>query len=110
MIVDAGDRKLTGHDERVWSWVGHLDTTLFSEHGRATWNDVWQMLTDHEGDFRVQACKTVANRSFLLVCQHCFAGCKGRYGKNQSAEVHQEARQALSKFLLDTDAGEDGAV
>ena len=111
VVSGTGDRKLTGHEKKMWNWGSHLENTLFSEHGRATWDEMWEMLRDNEEEFRLQACfGGKAHRNFLLVCPHCFAGCRGKYGEYDKPEIHQEARQALSKFLLDKDAGDDGAV
>ena len=68
------------------------------------------MLSKNEEHFEVRACITPANRAFLLVCPHCWASCRGQYGNSDKEESRQEARQALTKFVLDTDAAEGEEV
>ena len=46
-LVDASDRRLAGRPETpMWNWGCHLQTTLFEEHGRGTWREMWEMLNN----------------------------------------------------------------
>ena len=87
----------------MWSWGCHLETTLFQEHGRGTWLEMREVLNDGEQHFiLMETCTTKTNRSFLLVCPHCLAACRGKYGHNNpdpDATQHA-ARLARAKFLL----------
>ena len=72
-----------------------METTLFQKHGRGTWNEMWDVLSDGEQHFT-----TKANRSFLLVCPHCHAACRGKCGWDDSVATHHAARLDLAQFLL----------
>ena len=63
-----------------------------------------------EKDFRVSACTTKANRCFHIQCRCCGQGCKGHYGYNDDETLHEEARQALSMFLLNEPTSDNGMV
>ena len=106
MVLDPKDRQLTGNGKEMWPWVNHLQSTLFYKHQGATWNGIFDVLSNNEEHFEVRACMTPANRAFLLVCPHCWASCRRNYGNSDKEAIRQEARQALTKFVLDTDAAE----
>ena len=97
-----------GHEVDAYAYIAHLDTTLFSNEGRATWDRMSKMLSHR--NFRVSACKTQANRSFHIQCLCCGEGCKGHYGHGDDETVHEEARQALSMFLLNEPTSDNGKV
>ena len=59
-------------------------------------------------DFSASACTTKANRCFHIQCLCCGKGCKGDYGHGDDETVHEEARQALSMFLLNEPASDNG--
>ena len=61
-------------------------------------------------DSKVSACTTKANRSVHIQCLCCGKGCKGKYGYNDDETVHEEARQALSMFLLNEATSDNGKV
>ena len=92
----------------AFAYSSHLDNTLFLKRGRATWERMYKMLDDK--DLRVSACTTQANRSFHIQCLCCGKGRKGHYGHNDDETVHEEARQALSMFLLNEPASDNGKV
>ena len=53
---------------------------------------------------------TPGSRYFLLECRCCHRAVTGSYGTWDEPDVHQEARQLLSKFVVDKDAGDAGEV
>ena len=102
---------LQGHDiDCAYAYTSHLDATLFSEKGRATWKRMYTLLAETRKDFKISACLTKANRGFHIICLACGQGCKGRYGAHDDEAVHDEARQALSKFLLNEPTNDNGEV
>ena len=102
------DPALLGHEADGWAYADHLNTTLFAEEGREMWGPVSEMLS--HPSFKVSACLTKANRSFHIQCRCCGEGVKGNYGKYNDPTVHEAARQALSKFMLDTPTSNNGNV
>ena len=61
-------------------------------------------------DCRVPACTTQANRGFHIQCLCCGKGGKGDYGHGDDETAHEEARQALTMFLLNEPASDNGNV
>jgi len=110
VIVPKGDKRIDGHEMSVWNWTQHLQSTLFLQEGNGTWKDIEEMLYHNEEGFKVHACTTQASRYFLITCPYCNMGARGKYGINDNQKFHQEARQALSSFLLGKDADHDGEV
>ena len=105
--VVSDQRPRTGKE--MWSWAGHLQSTLFRDHPWAQWEEIYNVLTQNEADFEVRDCSTTqANRTFTLVCTHCWASCKGWYGSSVAEAKRVEARRDLTKFILDTDALAEG--
>ena len=94
----------------MWSWGGHLETTLFKEHGRGTWHEMREMLNDGQQHFiLMEACTTKPNRYYLLVCPHCLAACQGKYGHHDPDATHHAVRLALAKFLHNQNVLVEGA-
>ena len=103
-VVQVLDQRRKGGKD-MWSWVCHLQATLFKDHPWPQWTQISNVLTNNSRDFEVRNCVTTpANRTFTLVCTRCWASCKGKYGSSDNAGIHAAARQALTQFTLGTDA------
>ena len=91
--------------KEMWSWACHLQSTLFANQPWAQWEQIFNVLTENAAHFEVRDCSTTpANRTFTLVCTRCWASCKGKYGSSEDAWKRVGARQALTQFILGTDA------
>ena len=89
----------------MWSWASHLQSTLFRDMSWAQWKQIYNVLTENSVHFEVRDCSTTpANRTFTLVCTRCWASCKGKYGSSVAEASRVGARQALTQFILGTDA------
>ena len=92
------------------AWVAPSEeNTLFLEHGKTTWHEMWNILSDNARHFiLIEACTSKANRYYLLACRHCKAACKGKYGSSSNTEQQQAARLDLARFILDQDFLDEG--
>ena len=110
VVVDRHDPQLQGHDlVPMYNWLCHLQSTLFALHLGPTWEGMYDFLHTNECNFKLSCVQTKGNRSFLLVCPHCWAGCRGKYGTwCGDPAAPALARQALTNFVFGTDAAKDG--
>ena len=110
VVVDRHDPQLQGHDlVPMYNWLCHLQSTLFALHLGPTWEGMYDFLHTNECNFKLSCVQTKGNRSFLLVCPHCWAGCRGKYGTwSGDSAAPALARQALTNFVFGTDAAKDG--
>ena len=85
---------------KLWDWVSHLTSTLFSEEGTKHWAEVHKKLTYRTGHFRVWGSMKPNQRCFVCQCSACDALVTGNYGRQDTEEDAKHARDALSKFVI----------
>ena len=110
MLVPQNSPQLEGHEIEMDSWLAHLQATLFSQENNATWTRIQRHLWQNKKMYRVRGSTTPGSRYFLLERRCCHRAVTGSYGTWDEPDVHQEARQLLSKFVVDNDAGDAGEV
>ena len=106
-LVPQNSPQLEGHEIEMDSWLDHVTATLFSRENNATWPIIQRHLWQTKEKYRVRGSVTPGSRYFFQECSCCGQAVTGRYGRYDAREDHREARQRLSKLVVDEDA--DGA-
>ena len=108
MVLDPEEEqtlKEMWHDypQKIWPWVSHLGSTLFSTRGTRHWSDIEKKLTKREGRFLVWGSTKKNSREFVCQCGECEAIVTAKYAVNDEEDC-QNARDTLAKFVIGREA------
>ena len=85
---------------RLWSWVTHLGSTLFMEHGTRHWSEIEKKLWSSQGRFLVWGSQKPNQRMFVCKCTECGAIVTAQYAVGDGEVDAQDARDTLAMFVI----------
>ena len=88
-------------EPNIDSWTSHLESTLYKTDTRKV-TMLRDVLRSTWHLFEITACRSQANRFYLVRCKSCHGFAYGEYGKwNSDAEVHDAERNILQFWGLE---------